>query len=528
MGVDKVLFSGLTNGVLALAVAACATAPVTIHGKSPNQVGNTHRPNVVIFYADDLGYGDLGSYGAIGVETPQIDALAAGGIRFTDAHASAATCTPSRYSLLTGEYGFRSQAEILPGDAPLLIRPGKTTLASKLKEVGYATGVVGKWHLGLGIGDVDWNQKVKPGPLEIGFDYSFLLPATGDRVPTVYLENHNVVGLERDDPISVSYKGEKIGDRPTGVERTDLLKQQADRQHSDTIVNGISRIGHMAGGKNAEWVDEEFPDVFTAKAIEFIRANKDQPFFLLHSYHDIHVPRVVNPRFEGASKMGPRGDAIAQMDWMTGAIVQELRSLGLEENTLFIFTSDNGPVLDDGYADQAVEALGDHKPWGPYRGGKYSAYEAGARMPTIVYWKGVVQPGVSDALISQVDFLATIANLAGAPLNESEAIDSLILEDALLGRSADGREVMFKESVGTRSLRWNDYKYIRAMGPDAKIPDWLPPKGIEGGLSPQAQLYDLAIDIGEQNNLADAQFDLTEKMEAALQEIEQRTRAARE
>lgn len=361
-------------------------------------------PNVIIFYADDLGYADVGYYGALGVETPEIDALAAKGVVFTDAHASAATCTPSRYSLLTGEYGFRAQAEILPGDAPMQIRPGKDTLASILKQAGYRTGVVGKWHLGLGDGYVDWNTAIKPGPLEIGFDYSFLLPATGDRVPTVYVENHEVIGLEADDPITVSYGAEKIGDRPTGVEQPEGRKQWADRQHSDTIVNGISRIGFMAGGKKAEWVDEEFPDVFTGNALDFIRDNKDQPFFLFHSYHDIHVPRIPHPRFVGESEMGPRGDAIVQMDWMTGQIVKELKALGIEDDTLLIFTSDNGPVLDDGYGDEAVEKLGAHKPWGPFRGGKYSAYEAGARVPTIVSWPGRVSPGKNDALISQVDF----------------------------------------------------------------------------------------------------------------------------
>ena len=485
-------------------------------------VAETARPpNLVIFYVDDLGYGDVGSYGAVGVETPNIDRLAAEGVRFTDAHSSAATCTPSRYSLLTGEHGFRSQAAILPGDAPAIIRPGKPTIASMLKRAGYATAVVGKWHLGLGDGSVDWNQDVKPGPLEIGFDYSFLLPATGDRVPTVFLENHRVVNLDPADPIEVSYRG-KVGDRPTGYENPELLRVKADRQHSDTIVNGVSRIGHMGGGESALWVDEEFPDIFTEKAVEFVRANKDRPFFLFHSFHDIHVPRLPNPRFEGKSTMGPRGDAIVQTDWIVGALIDELEELGIAEHTLVIFTSDNGPVLDDGYADQSVELLGEHKPWGPFRGGKYSAFEAGTRVPTILWWPGTVASAESDALMSQIDIYASMAELVGVELEDGEAIDSRRLADAWLGRSAEGREWLLEESVGGLSLRQGNWKYIVPFS-GKELPDWLPAKGIEGGISTEPQLYDLATDLGEQTNLADEQPGRVRDMQGMADSIVETT-----
>lgn len=510
-------------GVLVL--AGCSAADDSAHPETIEQVRERaaeRAPNIIVIYADDVGYADIGPYGVVGVETPALDAMAENGLKFTDAHASAATCTPSRYSLLTGEYGFRAKAEIIPGDAPLQINPEKMTLPAKLREAGYATAVVGKWHLGLGIGDVDWNGDVGPGPLDIGFDYSFLLPATGDRVPTVFLENRRVVGLDPEDPITVSYKGEKIGERPTGVERPDLLKQQADRQHSDTIVNGVSRIGHMAGGKAAEWVDENFADIFTEKSIAFMRKNKDKPFFLFHSLHDIHVPRIVHKRFEGVSDMGPRGDAIAQMDWMVGALVEEIEKLGLTNDTIIIFTSDNGPVLDDGYADEAVEKLGDHKPWGPFRGGKYSAYEAGTRMPTLLVWPGVVEKGESAALVSQVDFLASFTSLVGLELGETEGIDSRDTLAAWLGYSDKGRSVLFKESVGTVSLREGQWKYIRPMPAEARIPDWLPPKGIEGGLSSDPQLYNLEADIGEQNNLAEQNPDRVAKMDALISAIEAR------
>jgi len=475
----------------------------------------TQLPNIVIFYVDDLGYGDVGSYGAIGVETPNIDRLVANGVRFTDAHSSAATCTPSRYSLLTGEHGFRRNAAILRGDAPLLIPVGKPTLPAMLKRAGYVTGVVGKWHLGLGDGDLDWNESINPGPLEIGFDYAFLLPATGDRVPTVYVEDHQVVNLDTADPIEVSYK-DKVGDRPTGYENPELMRYKADSQHSKTIVNGVSRIGHMAGGESALWVDEEFPDVFSAKAAEFIRANKDRPFFLFHSFHDIHVPRLPNPRFKGKSTMGPRGDAIAQTDWIVGALVDELEKLGIAENTLLIFTSDNGPVLNDGYEDQAVELLGEHKPAGPLRGSKYSAYEAGTRVPTITYWPGSVEPGTSDALVSQLDIYASVARLVGVELGDKEANDSRDQLDVWLGRSDTGREYLVEESVGGSVLRHGKWKYIPGVDNPRKGTNT---KGVEVGFATEPQLYNLDNDIGEQINLAGENPELVSTLQLQFERI---------
>jgi len=504
--------------VLVTVLAACgdenAEAPAVDAGAIEKQAA----PNVVVFYIDDLGYGDVGSYGAVGVETPTIDRLAAEGVRFTDAHSSAATCTPSRYSLLTGEHGFRSNAAILPGDAPALIRPDKPTLASMFKKAGYATAVVGKWHLGLGDGNVDWNTDISPGPLDIGFDYAFLLPATGDRVPTVYVEDRKVVNLDQADPIIVSYK-EKVGNRPTRLERPDLARVVADKQHSQTIINGVSRIGTMGGGESALWVDEEFPDVFTGKAIDFIRANKDQPFFLFKSYHDIHVPRLPHPRFQGKSTMGPRGDAIAQMDWMTGKVIEELEALGIADNTLVIFTSDNGPVLNDGYEDDAVEKLGEHKPAGPYRGGKYSAYEAGTRVPTIVWWPGKVEPDVIDTLFSQIDIYASLAKLVNVDVSQGEAMDSLDTLDVMLGTSSESLRVeLIEENVVTPALRDGNWKLIPAV-PKGKKGGFLEDKGIEGGRKTVPQLYDLSVDPGEQNNLAEEQPERVAAMTARIAEI---------
>jgi len=480
---------------------------------------DTKKPNIIIIYADDLGYGDLSCYGATAVHTPYIDSLAQEGLRFTNAYAEASTCTPSRYAMLTGRYAFRNDAAILPGDAPLIIEPNRETLASMLKKAGYTTGVVGKWHLGLGDGVPDWNTDIKPGPLEIGFDYSFLLPATADRVPTVYVENHRVVNLDQKDPITIDYN-KRVGKDPIGLEHPELLKMAADSQHSGTIVNGISRIGYMAGGHQAYWKDEEFADVFGERAKAFISEHQNEPFFLYYALPYIHVPRAPNSKYVGSTKMGPRGDVIAEMDGMVGAILQTLKDLKLDKNTLVIFSSDNGPVIDDGYTDKAVELLGDHKPAGIFRGGKYSAFEGGLRMPMIVRWPDQVKPGTSDAMINQVDFFASFAHLVGITIDQPKiAPDSENLLDALTGKSPQGRHTMLEESF-TMAVREGDWKYIAPAS--KKTPDWLANKKEETGLQKIPQLYNLKDDPGERHNLAGQYPDKVKALAKKLEEIKQK------
>ena len=227
-------------------------------------------PNVVLLYADDLGYGDLSCYGAKTIATPHIDKLAAEGLRFTDGHCAAATCTPSRFAMLTGEYAFRQKGTgVLPGDAKLIIKPGRATLASVFKGAGYQTAVVGKWHLGLGDGGLDWNGAIQPGPLEIGFTHCFIMAATGDRVPCVYVQDRKIVGLDPADPIQVSYQQPFPGE-PTGKANPELLRMHPSHGHDMALINGISRIGYMQGGKAALWKDEDMADTFTAQAVKFM------------------------------------------------------------------------------------------------------------------------------------------------------------------------------------------------------------------------------------------------------------------
>jgi len=473
-------------------------------------------PNVVIIYIDDLGYGDVSCYGSNTISTPNIDNLASTGILFTNGHCSSASCTPSRFSMLTGGYAFRQKGTgIARGDAAMIINPETRTLADLFQEAGFKTGVVGKWHLGLGPdGGPDWNGYISPGPQDIGFDYSFLIPATGDRVPCVYTENGRVLGLDPSDPIKVSFK-EKVGNEPTGKENPELLKMHPSHGHNQTIINGISRIGYMAGGKSARWVDEHMADAITHKALDFIERNKDRPFFLYYSTHDIHVPRVPHPRFVGKSGMGPRGDAILEVDWATGEIMKKLESLGLTENTIVIFTSDNGPVIDDGYKDQAVELLGDHKAAGPLRGGKYSAFNAGTQVPFIISWPGRIKYGKSDALVSQVDFMASFAKMLGLELADNDAIDSFETMDELMGNSNNSRDHFVHQGNSTMALIKGDWKYIVP----SKRPAYNKNTDIETGADPEPQLYNLKDDIGETDNLAKENPEMLKELEGLYKKI---------
>lgn len=504
------VYAGAVNSICRLLCVSVVTAGSILSGATPH-------PNIVLIYADDLGYGDVSSYGSQTIRTPNVDRLAAEGLRFTDGHAAAATCTPSRYAMLTGEYAFRKKGTgILPGDAKMIIEPGRTTLPGILQQAGYVTGVVGKWHLGLGSGDIDWNGEIKPGPLEVGFSYSFIMAATGDRVPCVYVENHRVVGLDPADPIRVSYKQPFPGE-PTGTASPDLLRMKPSHGHNQALINGISRIGYMSGGKSALWKDEDMADRFTGKAIAFIEEHRSRPFFLYFAAHDPHVPRVPHPRFVGKSGMGPRGDAIVQFDDCVGRLLDTIERLGLRDDTLVVLTSDNGPVVDDGYHDEAVTKLGDHRPSGPLRGGKYSAFEGGTRVPLIVRWPSRVKPGVSDALICQVDLPATFAALAGRELKTESAGDGVNVLPALLGESPKGRTELV-EQAGALALRQGAWKFIEPTKGPSKNAN----TGTELGTDPQGQLYDLTTDVGETANVISKEADKAKGMAERLEAIRQR------
>ncbi|MFT4855018.1 MAG: arylsulfatase A-like enzyme [Algoriphagus sp.] len=492
-------FSGLLS--LLFLFQSCAPQPAQDLESTPSS------PNIIFIYLDDLGYGDVSAYGAGTLQTPNMDLLANGGLRFTNGYASSATCSPSRYALLTGTYPWRnSEAKILPGTAPLLIGTAQLTLPKILKEQGYHTAVIGKWHMGLGAGDVDWNKEISPGPNQVGFDYSHILAATQDRVPTVYIQDGKVVNLDPNDPIQVDYETNFEGE-PTAISNPELLAMKWHHGHNNSIVNGIPRIGFMKGGEQAKWSDVDMADHFLDQAKSYVgeRAQSGQPFFLFYALQQPHVPRTPHPRFEGKSGMGPRGDVILEADWVIGEFIKTLEEQGLLENTMIVFSSDNGPVLNDGYYDDAVEKIGNHTPAGPLKGGKYSLFEAGTRVPFVTYWKGTIKPGVSDAMVTQIDLLSSLAALAGS---EKRTPDSENLLDAFMGKSQKGRDAFVLEATSRTALRAGDWIMI----PPYQGPEVEKNVNIELGNSAEYQLFNLKEDISQTNNLAQSNPEKLQEM----------------
>ena len=457
-------------------------------------------PNIIFILADDIGYGDFGCYGATKVHTPNVDKLASQGLRFTDAHSPSAVCTPTRYAFMTGEYAFRKTGTgILSGIAALIIEPGRTTVPSMLKQAGYTTGVVGKWHLGLGAeAPTDYNGEINPGPLEVGFDYAWIIPATGDRTPCVWVENHRVVNLDPKDPIRLDYTVKRV--------------------EPDSFLNGIPRIGQQIGGKSALWKDDEICDVLVKKSVAFLDKNKDKPFFLYLATHDIHVPRVPNARFQGKSQSGVRGDTIHSFDWTVGQVIDALDRLKLADNTLVIVTSDNGGVFDNNGPDK-VHGIGDpdatngHRCNGPLRGFKGSAYEGGTRVPFIIRWPGHTPPGSeSDELIAHLDMLASFAALTGQKLPADAGLDSFNVLPALLGEKRDKpRRECLVEHGHSLALRQGPWKFI--PGPEERGKK----KSQKRNEGPQ--LFNLANDIGESKNLAAEQPERVRAMSETLKRI---------
>ena len=484
------------------------------------------RPNVVMIYADDLGFGDLECYGAIGVRTPNVNRLYDNGLCFTNAHAVASTSTPSRYSLLTGEYPWRKEGtDVAAGDAAMIISPEQYTVADVFKEAGYTTAAFGKWHLGLGsqTGKQDWNAPITPALGDIGFDYSYIMADTADRVPCVFIENGSVANYDPSAPIYVNYNKNFEGE-PTGKDNPELLYNlQSSHGHNNSIVNGIGRIGYMKGGGTALWKDENIADSITTHAVDFIKQNSDTPFFIYFATNDVHVPRFPHPRFRGQSSMGLRGDAIVQFDWSVGEIVRTLEEQGLLENTLIILTSDNGPVLDDGYLDQAEELVGDHSPTRGLRGGKYSAYEGGTRVPFIVHWPAVIkEQATKNSLVSQIDFLDVMASIAGVGNGEQLSTDGIPGEAATwFGNKEDGRPfAMGMAQNHTLTLCTPSWKIIEPKGGPTMI-QWGPK--IETGYSTDPQLFEHTNgEFNENSNKASNNTAILENLTNELEKIRNR------
>ena len=476
------------------------------------------HPNVVLINADDLGYGDLGCYGATKVKTPHIDRLAKEGRRFVDAHSASAVCSPSRYGLLTGRYPLRRNFwGPIPLRSKLSIDTNQLTLGKLMKESGYATACIGKWHLGFGKTQPNWNGDLKPGPLELGFDYYFGIPSVNSGPPFVFVENHRVVGLDPNDPLVYGKKS--------------VTKRMPEK-------GGYTAIG---GGRAAHrlYKDEQVATKLTEKAVAWLKQqDQRKPFFMYLATTNIHHPFTPASRFVGTSECGLYGDFIHELDWIVGQVLTTLEEMKLAKNTLIIFTSDNGGML-NGTGQKAMKA--GHQLNGKLLGFKFGAWEGGHRVPLIARWPGKIPAGTtSKQLISQIDIMSTLASIVGRPLKDDEGLDSIDQLASFVGNPEKPlREslVITPNSPKHLGIRHGKWVYIPLRGAGgfqgkklgehlfsgaAALPfagkrnsDVVSGKYKRG--APPAQLYDLESDPFQTTNLYIRESDIARKLDAMLQ-----------
>lgn len=419
--------------------------------KSEKKEAEQNLPNIILINADDLGYGDLSCYGSTMVQTPNIDQLAREGRRFTDAHTASAVCSPSRYGLLTGRYPLRRNFwGPIPGVIQgLTIDTEIPTIASILQQAGYATACVGKWHLGFGEAEgPNWNSELKPGPLELGFDYYFGIPTVNSGPPFVYVENHHVVGYDPNDPF--------------------LMKAEASTQKWPA-KSGYNQIGG-ADKAHLLYEDEKVGTTLKNKAVEWLKnthsSSIENPFFLYLATTNIHHPFTPAPQFQGTSDAGRYGDFIHELDWIVGEVLRTVKEMGQEESTLVVFTSDNGGMLNHGGQDAWRAG---HKLNGDLLGFKFGAWEGGHRVPFIAKWPGNIPVNSkSDHLISQIDLLATFASIVNQPLTADKVHDSVDQLPELTGKAeSPQREVLVISPNNPGHLAIRKGKWIYIPGQDA-------------------------------------------------------------
>lgn len=487
------------------------------------------KPNVVLIFADDLGYGDLGCYGATKLETPNIDKLAAEGRRFTDAHSAAAVCTPSRIGLLTGTYPFRSSVwGPAPITSPLLIPTETQTIADIFKEGGYDTAVFGKWHLGFKEGKNDWQEPLRPGPQDLGFDHYFGMPVVNSAPPYVYVENDRVVGGDPDDPLVYVGRNAK---NTTSI--TPIKPEEAQRS-----PNGFQ--GAIEAHKRFN--DYQVGTLLTEKATGWIKERGDNPFFCFLSTTAVHHPFTPAPRFQGTSECGVYGDFVHELDWMVGEVRKTLEERNIADNTLVLFTSDNGGMFNLG---GRVAAEKGHKINGDLLGSKFGIWEGGHRVPFIARWPGKIAPGtVSDQLLCSVDLLASFAVLTGKELTDAEKKDSINMLPALTGDPAEPlrTEMFMTPHKSTHmAIRKGKWMYIPAKS-DGGFRGSKPGQHAWGGPAvtklvgtpnsdidlatgtfkkdaPNAQLYDLEADRNQTKNLINEHPTIARELQAELDKV---------
>lgn len=514
------LLSGsLVSGVVPFVTPLSAFGAETDTKQAGSPGDPDSPPSIVLILADDVGYGDVGCYGATKVKTPNIDRLARDGRRFTDAHSASAVCTPSRYALLTGEYPFRKDLwKPVFHKTGLLIDPGRLTLADVMKTAGYSTTCIGKWHLGFGEDTPDWNGELKPGPLELGFDSYFGVPVVNSHPPFVYVDDHRVVGLVPDDPLVFGQRAE-----------TKVFPEKM----------GIDQVGGAAAA-HALYDDQMVGTRLTEKAVKWIIDHQEERFFLYLATTNIHHPFTPHPRFDGTSDCGRYGDFLHELDWMVGQVLDTLDKHGLVENTLVIFTSDNGGMLNQGGQDAWKAG---HRLNGQLLGFKFDAWEGGHRVPFVARWPGRIPAGTtSNQLISNVDMLATFAALVGQTLGESDAVDSFNILPALIGSPKEPIRDHLVLSPWNRkhiALRKGRWVYIGAKGGGGFTARQIGRHALGGPAAfrltgqvnsdiedarlrpdaPEAQLYDLESDLSEKRNVIRDHPEKAAELSATLSEI---------
>jgi arylsulfatase A-like enzyme len=478
------------------------------------------RPNIVVILADDLGYGDLSCYGATKVRTPNIDRLAKEGRCFTDAHSPASVCTPTRYNLLTGRYAWRTWASssCVWSNDPLLIDPRRFTMPDLLKGQGYRTACVGKWHLGFGepgmpgwddVLGPDYNRELRPGPREVGFDYFWGIPHVG-QLPHVIIENHRVLGLTPDDPIRM------LPDKRPGFEKNYLERPRL----------GLATALGVDGGVGARYEHEELALMMTERAVKWIHEQSaDQPFFLYFAHRNIHGPIRPNARFKGKSSIGAYGDFLLELDWSVGELLNALDKKGLADNTLVVFSSDNGAIQTYRQVVDSATIRG-HKLNGPLRGQKTDVYEGGSRVPLIARWPGRIPAGShSRVLVALTDFMAMFADFFGVELPADAGEDSFSFLGALLDRQPRQvtREALVNDSFrAIFAIRKGDWKLILSQSSGGVATQNIP----YDPSKPAGQLYHLGRDLAETVNEYDKQPEIVASLTKLFETYRESGRSA--
>jgi len=453
------------------------------------------RPNIVIILADDLGWGSIGCYGADPklVRTPNLDRLAKEGRRFTDANTASSVCSPTRYALLTGRYCWRTslQYEVLNVSAPLHIEPERPTIASILKPLGYRTAVVGKWHLGYQSQKTDYTKPLRPGPQDVGFDYQFAVPSNHGDATGVFVEGDRVAGLRSATLTPDRYKNWR-GARQFGLDAP-------------------------------QRVDEDVMPTLTDKAVAWLKQQeRGQPFFLYYAPVSVHNPVTPSSKTKGTSRAGPYGDWIHELDRSVGAVLAALDDKGLADDTLVLFTSDNGGEFFG--AEQAAAQAAGLKPMGPFKGDKHTIWEGGFRVPYIVRWPDRVPAGTAcDEMVSLADTFATVAALVGVPVPAASkaAEDSFNILPAWLSEKHDAalRPHMIVHSAdGVFAIRQGPWKWIEGRPAKPK-----PPQVRRDEFHPQ--LYNLGNDIGETTDVQDSNAAVVAELRTLLNRCREQDRS---